>query len=236
LKLLERIIMSSSKRGDVVLDPFCGCGTTIDAAQALDRQWIGIDIADVAIRIIEDRLTKRFGGTIKGAYDYRVYPTSLEHAHALAVHSRFRFQEWAIESVGGEMSRMRSGDAGIDGRLRFQEEPGGPMREIMISVKSGGTGPRDVSDLLGVIEREGAAIGVLVTLREPTQKMRVEAGRAGSYASERWGTDYPRIQIVTVGELLKGKGVVHPIVERAIMKTWTERAALGSDRATRETS
>jgi len=210
--LLERILQASSKEGDTVLDPFCGCGTTIAAAQRLGRRWIGIDITHLAITLIKHRLKDAFGD--QAAYRVVGEPVTVSGAEELAGEDPFQFQFWALGLVGARPTEEKRGaDKGIDGQLPFQDEvEAGRARykQVIISVKSGKTGVRHVHELRGVVEREGAAIGVLITLQDPTQPMRSDAAAAGFYDSPGWGQSYPRMQILTVAELLEGKGIEMP--------------------------
>ena len=207
--LLERIISASSNEGDTVLDPFCGCGTTIAAAQRLNRQWIGIDVTHLAITLIKKRLWDSFEDTAK----YKVIgePVSLSEAKALAEADRFQFQWWALGLVNARPAEQKKGaDQGIDGRLYFHDEGAkGITKQIVLSVKSGGVTVKDVRDLRGVVEREHAAIGVLITLESPTRPMRTEAAGADIYNSP-WGTKHPVLQILTIADLLAGKGIDYP--------------------------
>jgi DNA modification methylase len=210
LALLERIIQASSNPGDVVLDPFCGCGTTIDAAQGLGRSWLGIDITHVAIALIKARLKSAHGAGEGRDYLVRGEPADAAGAEALARADRFQFQSWAVGKVAGFPVEMRKGpDRGIDGVLHFRDDPKGRLRRVVISVKSGKTGPAHVRELRGVLEREKAAMGLLITLQEPTRKMKEDAAEAGLYASPM-GSRHPKLQIRTVGELIAGQGLDYP--------------------------
>lgn len=211
LALLERIIGASTNPGDVVLDPFCGCGTTIDAAQRLERRWIGIDITSIAINLIKSRLLDTYGESITKTYLVRGEPTTYSEAQALAEFDKYQFQWWALGLVGARgVEEKKGADQGIDGRLYFHDErEGGKTKQVIFSVKGGHTSVKDVRDLRGVIEREKAEIGVLITLQEPTQPMRKEAADAGFYTSP-WDGTHPRIQILTVAELLAGKRIDMP--------------------------
>jgi len=208
--LLERVIKAGSNEGDCVLDPFCGCGTAISVAQRLNRNWVGIDVTHVAIGLIKSRLRDAFGeGT---ALSYRVIgePVSIQDSTQLAKDDPYQFQWWSLGLVGARKSENRKGsDQGIDGRLYFHDEPqGGTTKQIILSVKSGHVTVSQVRDLRGVIEREKAEIGVLLTLEEATKPMRSEAASVGLYKSP-WGS-HPRIQILTIEELLAGKGIDYP--------------------------
>jgi site-specific DNA-methyltransferase (adenine-specific) len=214
LALLRLVIEASSDPGDLVLDPFCGCGTTIDAAQELGRRWIGIDITHLAIGLIKHRLADRYGPEIAKPYRTVGEPTTVDDAAVLAKEDPFQFQAWALGLVGARIagSDKKGGDKGIDGRLYFHEGDD-TTRQIVFSVKAGHLVPNYVRDLRGVIEREKAEIGVLLSFEEPTAGMRSEAAEAGFYESP-WGK-HPRIQLRTIRELLDGKGIDYPHVTGA---------------------
>ncbi len=211
--LLERIISASSNEGDVVLDPFCGCGTTVVVAQRLGRRWIGIDITHLAVNLMKFRLRDTFGEEITAQYEVIGEPTDVAGATELAHQDRYQFELWALGLVGARHAGTgRGADRGIDGVLHFHEPAGGsPTREIVLSVKSGHVTPAYVRDLRGVVEREEAAIGVLITLEEPSQKMREEAASAGFWSpAHNPELRFPRIQILTIEELLAGRGIDCP--------------------------
>jgi DNA modification methylase len=214
LALLRLVIEASSSAGDVVLDPFAGCGTTIDAAQELGRHWIGIDITHLSVGLIKHRLADRYGPAIAGTYRTIGEPTTVEDARVLAKEDPFQFQAWALGLAGARIagSDKKGGDKGIDGRLFFHEGDS-ETRQIVFSVKAGHLVPTFVRDLRGVIEREKADIGVLLSFEESTAGMRSEAADAGFHESP-WGK-HPRIQLRTVGELLAGKGIDYPHVTGA---------------------
>ncbi|MEA3401597.1 MAG: DNA methyltransferase [Armatimonadota bacterium] len=216
--LLERIIEASSNEGDLVLDPFCGCGTTIAVAHRLGRRWIGIDITHLAVNLMKYRLRDTFGEEVREEYDVIGEPADLAGAQALAEQNRWQFELWALGLVGARPADPKKGaDQGIDGRLYFRDNDGKTQR-ILISVKSGGTGVRHIRDLRGVIEREDAAIGVLVTLEEPTRDMQREGASAGFWSPEKESVRQetgepvrvPRIQILTIEELLEGAAIDCP--------------------------
>lgn len=209
--LLERVIKSSSNEGDVVLDPFCGCGTAVVAAQNLKRRWIGIDVTHLAIGLIKKRLFDKFGTSVKSTYEIHGEPNDLASAKKLAEDDKFQFEAWALSLVGARHAGQikRGADHGIDGKLYFHDDKSGKSKLIVISVKGGGTSVPHVRDLRGVIEREKAAIGVLITLEEPSKPMIKEAAGAGFYTSENYG-DFPKIQILTIEQLLEGKSIQHP--------------------------
>jgi DNA modification methylase len=239
--LLERIISASSNPGDVVLDPFCGCGTTIAAAQALGRPWIGIDITHLAIMLIKQRLKDSFGieqvvratpsgrgetakvGEAAAEYGevtkrpFHVVgePTSAPDAAALAASDPYQFQWWALGLVGARPVEQKKGaDKGIDGRIVFQGDKPGSFESVILSVKAGKAGAAHVRDLKGVLEREKAAIGVLISMQEATAPMKTEAVTAGFYESALWGRKYPKVQLFTVAELLAGKKVEMPPIRQ----------------------
>jgi DNA modification methylase len=211
--LLERIINASSNPGDVVLDPFCGCGTTIAAAQALGRPWIGIDITHLAINLIKMRLKDTFGES--AAFKTIGEPVSVQDAERLAESDPYQFQWWALGLVGARPVEQKKGaDKGIDGRIIFQGDKKGTFESVILSVKAGKTGSAHVRDLKGVLEREKATIGVLISMQEPTSAMKTEAVTAGFYESALWGRKYPKIQLFTVGELLAGKKIEMPPIKQ----------------------
>lgn len=207
--LLERIIKASSNEGDVILDPFCGCGTAVAAAQKLNRQWVGIDITHLAITLIKHRLRDAFGDAIAKTYQVIGEPVSLPDAKQLAADDPYQFQWWTLGLVGARPVEQKKGaDKGIDGRLYFHDEPGGKTKQIILSVKAGHITVSHVRDLRGVIDREKAEIGVLLCMEEPTKPMRAEAAGAGFYKTP-YG-NHPKLQILTVGQLLEGARIDYP--------------------------
>jgi DNA modification methylase len=207
--LLERIIKANSNEDDTVLDPFCGCGTAIAVAQRLNRKWVGIDITHLAIGLIKSRLRDAFGDEVSKTYQVIGEPASVPDAQELAHEDPFQFQWWSLGLVGARRIEQKKGaDQGIDGRLYFHDEENGKTKQIILSVKSGHVTVRDVRDLRGVIEREKAEIGVLITLEEATKPMRMEAAAAGFYKSP-WG-NHPRLQILTIAELFDGARIDYP--------------------------
>jgi len=212
--LLERIMKASSNKGDIVLDPFCGCGTTIAAAQKLNRRWIGIDITHLAVALIRHRLEDMFGEKIRKTYKVVGEPVSLPDAKTLAANDPYQFQWWALGLVGARPVEQKKGaDKGIDGRLYFHDEADSSKaktKQIIISVKAGHVSVPYIRDLRGVIERENAEIGVLLSMKKPTKPMRTEAASAGFYKSPWQEKPYPRLQILTVEELLNGKRIDCP--------------------------
>ena len=209
--LLERIIRASSNEGAVVLDPFCGCGTAVAVAQRLKRGWIGIDVTHLAIGLIKQRLKDASGIEPGKGYHVVGEPTDEAGAASLAGEDPYQFQWWALGLVGARPAEGKKGaDKGIDGRLYFHDDrSGGKTKQIVLSVKAGHVTASQLRDLRGVIEREGAAIGVLISMEEPTRPMRTEAASASFYESP-WGTKHPRIQLLTIADLLGGKGIDYP--------------------------
>lgn len=211
--LLERIIKACSNEGDLVLDPFCGCGTTVAVAQRLNRKWIGIDITHLAINLMKHRLQDSFGDQAK--YEVVGEPVSLNGAQELAKQDPYQFQWWALGLVGARPTDEKKGaDAGIDGRIYFHDDATGKTKQVIISVKAGKPHLSYMRDLRGVVDRENAEIGVLITMHEPTQPMRAEAASGGFYQSQGWGRSYPKLQILTIEELLDGKGIDMPPISQ----------------------
>ena len=215
LALLERIITASSNEGGTVLDPFCGCGTAVHAAQKLKREWIGIDITHLAISLIEKRLKDAFPG-IK--YEVHGTPKDLDGARMLAAQDKYQFQWWAVSLVdavpfGG---KKKGADSGIDGLIYFKPE-GKATEKAIVSVKGGeNINVAMVRDLAHVVEREKAKIGVFITLADSTGPMRTEAVKTGFYETA-YGK-YPRIQILTIADLFAGKQPKIPLVDTASFK------------------
>jgi hypothetical protein len=212
--LLERIIKASSNEGDLVLDPFCGCGTTVQVAQRLNRRWIGIDITHLAIGLIKKRLSDAFGPEIKTTYDVVGEPTDYAGAAQLAEEDKYQFQWWALGQVGARPTDQKKGaDRGIDGRLYFHDDDSGKSKQIIFSVKAGNVTVSQIRDLVGVLTREKAEIGVFVTFDEPTKPMNKEAAEAGFYKSSD-GSTYARLQILTIQQILDGKQPDYPAHRR----------------------
>lgn len=218
LALLERIIIASSNPDDIVLDPFSGCGTAIAAAQKLGRRWIGIDITHLAIAMHKVRLKDMYG--LEPEKDYHVVgePEDLPAARQLAQDDRYQFQWWVLSLVKarpigsqvGTRTGKKGSDRGIDGIIPFIGDRGGKPSEVIIQVKSGHVNSAIVRDLHGVLDRETAAIGVIITLENPTSEMQKEALSAGFYTSDLWQQKYPRLQIISVEDLLNHKSIQMP--------------------------
>jgi DNA modification methylase len=222
--LLERIVLASSAPGDVVLDPFCGCGTTIDAAEKLGRKWIGIDITQLATSLIKNRLRDTYGENIEIVTVGE--PVTPNDAGNLAEQDKYQFQWWALGLVGARPVEQKKGaDHGIDGKILFRDDHRLPKPEqIIIQVKGGKTGVKDVRDLRGVLDREKAAIGVLISLQPPTKEMVAEAVSTGFYVHKVNQQQYPRLQLRTVKELMEGKGIERPSNVAAVDETFKKAA------------
>ena len=209
--LLERIVNLSSNEGDLVVDPFCGCGTAIAAAEGLKRQWIGIDITYLAINLVQRRLRDSFAEQLS-PYEIIGAPTDLKSAEALKEISPHQFEWWAVDLVNARPAKdhKKGADTGIDGYINFFDDKSGQAKQVIVQVKSGYIHVNHVRDLKGVLDREKAAIGVLITLREPTKPMLTEAAATGFYESKDFPGRYPRLQILTIAELLAGKKLEYP--------------------------
>jgi len=211
LGLLERIIKASSNEGDVVLDPFCGCGTALVAAHKLNRRWLGIDITHLAVALMQHRLYHSFGiqAEVIGV------PKDLAGAKALALQKpdgRYQFQYWALGLIGARPlgEKKKGADEGIDGVIHFIDDPSGKVSRVVVQVKSGHVGVNAVRELKAVAAND--AIGVFITLEPPTGPMKGEAVSADYYHAPLWEQDYPKIQILTIEGLLEGKTVDIPPV------------------------
>ena len=210
--LLSRIISSSSQSGDVVLDPFCGCGTAVAAAEKLGRRWIGIDITHLAVALMKNRLKTTFN--IDAGKDYRVVgePEDVGSSRALWEQDAYQFQYWAMSLLEAQprSDQKKGADRGVDGLLYFIDGQKRTSQKVVVQVKGGHVSSPQIRDLKGTVEREKAAMGLFITLEEPTGPMRTEAVSAGFYHSDIWQRDYPKIQLRTVEELLAGQGFELP--------------------------
>jgi site-specific DNA-methyltransferase (adenine-specific) len=208
LALLDRIIQVSCPDAGIVLDPFCGCGTTIAAAETQNRRWIGIDITHLAISLQKYRMADMFPNA---NFNVIGEPEDIQDARQLAQDNRYQFQWWALSLInarplggqGGKAGKKGS-DKGIDGVLTFIEDTNGKPAQILVQVKSGHVRSGDIRDLIGTLDREKAAMGLFITLEPPTRDMDTEAATAGIYHSTHWG-DFPRFQIRTIEDILHGK-------------------------------
>ncbi len=213
--LLERIIKASSKEGDVVFDAYCGCGTTVAVAEKLKRNWIGCDITYQSVSLILKRLEDTYGKTCLDNVILNGVPRDMASARALANKQddrlRKEFEKWALLTYSNNraiINEKKGADKGIDG-IAFILESAEKTREIIFSVKSGKVGVAQVRDLRGVIERENAAIGVLITLEEPTSEMLKECKMAGVYENPFFGT-FNKLECVTIQDVLDGKIIKLP--------------------------
>lgn len=224
LELLERIIEASSNPGDIVLDPFCGCGTTVVAAEKLGRKWVGIDITPLAIALQRYRLQDMFP---EAQFQVIGQPTTVQGARELANEDRFKFQVWALSLISarplGGQEGKKGADRGVDGLITFMDDHTGKAKRIVIQVKSGKVNSAVIRDLVGTVTREKATMGVLVTLENPTRDMVKEALSAGAYHSPGWNKAYPRIQILTIADLLKGAEVEMPPTAQTFKKAAREQ-------------
>lgn len=223
IALLERIIQTSSQPGDVVLDPFCGCGTSIAAAQKLGRRWIGIDITHLSIALLKYRLKDMFDLDQGAGYTVVGEPQDVAGARQLAQEDRYQFQWWALSLVkakplgGQEGSKggKKGRDLGVDGVISFLDP--NPQR-VLVQVKSGKITPTDVRELAHVVERDSAAIGVFITLEKPTRDMHTAAVSAGKYRFANTGSDYPKLQILTIEALLEGAKIDMPPTQHTFQR------------------
>ena len=207
LALLERIILASSNPGDIVLDPFSGCGTAIAAAQKLNRKWIGIDITYLAIALHKNRLKDMYGIEAKKDYDVFGEPESIPDAKQLAHDDRYQFQWWALSLIDARPvgDNKKGSDKGIDGIITFTDDPNGKVKKILVQVKSGHVNSGLIRDFRGTLEREAnTELGVFITLENPTKDMEVEALEAGYYVSPVNQKKYLKIQVLTIVDLFNG--------------------------------
>lgn len=189
-----------------MFDPFCGCGTSVDAAQRLGRTWIGIDITFIAIDLIRKRLQHTYGDAVEDSYDVLGIPRDIGGAQALFDHSPFDFERWAVSLVNAQPNEKQVGDRDIDGVARFPIDSKGGVGRLLVSVKGGKTvGPQFVRDLVGTVETQKAQMGVLITMAEPTRGVLDAVNHGGTYNLPVNGQPYPKVQVVTVAELLKGE-------------------------------
>jgi site-specific DNA-methyltransferase (adenine-specific) len=210
--LLERIIKASTKEEDCLLDPFCGCGTTVAVAERLNRKWVGIDISMLAINVIHDRLKEQYQGI---QVNFDGIPMDYEGAFKLAQKDKYKFQDWAISLIGANPPTGQSkkgADRGIDGLILFYErvdvlKP--KLRKILVQVKGGGANRGDVATLQGDMEREEAPMGVLITLLDPSSEMKRQAALAGEYQYSA-SSQFPRIQILSMKDWFDGRNIKLP--------------------------
>ncbi len=240
--LLERIISASSNEGDLVLDPFCGCGTTVAVAERLNRRWIGVDVTYAAVDLMERRLLdqstpassakpsalpvqqrrraleRHWAGAEKlsladlAPFEVRGDPKDLASARSLSERDPFQFQWWCCAMVGARGEERRGADKGIDGIIVF-EDPPKTFRKVLVSVKGGKVQREMVATLKGDMERESADLGVLITLDEPTKPMKDESLASGVYASSTYGgREYRKVQLLSVADIFGGERVAYPLL------------------------
>jgi site-specific DNA-methyltransferase (adenine-specific) len=216
LALLERIIAASSNAGDVVLDPFCGCGTAVHAAQKLGRQWIGIDVTHLAVGLIEKRMKEAFPGL---AFEVVGRPQDLQSALDLALRDKHQFELWALSVMEAQPWKggRKGADGGIDGIIYFKPD-GKRTERAIVEVKGGAVGVKDIGRLAQVIERERAPFGIFVTAQMPTRAMERDAAAVGLWENPTTGRKYPRLQILTLAELFQNKRPNIPLVDVSIGK------------------
>jgi len=229
LALLERVLHASSKPGDVVLDPFCGCGTTVDAAIKLDRRWLGIDITYIAVGLIQARLKDTYGDDIAKTYRVEGIPRDLPGAQALFNASPFDFERWAVTLADGTPNEKQVGDRGIDGVIRFLNDAKGKAEggRVLVSVKGGKSiNPAMVRDLVGTVESQKAEMGVLITMVPPTPGMVEAANHSGTYTWPVNSQTFPKVQIITVPGLLNFKRPKMPPPRRAYISATRRKQAV----------
>lgn len=215
-----------------MLDPFCGCGTTIDAAQRLGRQWVGIDVTYLAVDLIEKRLLHTYGDSIKATYDVLGIPSDMGGAQALFDHSPFDFERWAVTRLNAQPNEKQVGDRGIDGVARFPVDNRGGIGRVLVSVKGGKSiNPGFVRDLLGTVETQRAEMGVLITMAELTRGILDAVDHGGTYTLPVNGQDYPKVQAITVAELLAGRRpkmptTLLPYIQASKIKKVSDEAGL----------
>lgn len=218
--LLDRIIMASSNEEDIILDPFCGCGTTIASAEGLKRKWIGIDVTHLAITLMKHRLEEAYGSDL-APYEVHGDPKDLPGAEALAEQDKYQFEWWALGKVAARpaQDKKKGADSGIDGFIYFFDDNSRQAKKIVVQVKAGNVTTSQIRDLKGVMEREKASIGAFITLIEPTRPMKEEAAAAGFYEPEHFpGMRFPRLQILTIEELFDGQELQYPKMAASTFK------------------
>jgi len=223
--LLERIIKSSSNEGGVVLDAYCGCGTTVAVSQRLNRQWIGIDITYQSISLILKRLEDSFGKGVLDNITLNGIPKDMKSAEALANKSddrtRKEFEKWAVLTYSNNratINQKKGADKGIDGIAYFRSEKDDPEK-IILQVKSGKVSSRDIRDLQGTITRETATLGIFITLQKPTKDMLKEAKEAGIYQSQFMSAPVDKIRIVTIQEIIEEQKRLDILLALEVLKS-----------------
>ncbi len=207
--LLERIIEASSNPGDVVLDPFCGCATTLEAAHKLGRKWIGIDIAIHAIkRVAKVRLEERLGLVEGRDFVIDGVPQTREGAQDLWERDKYHFQKWAVEQVDGFVTTKRTADGGIDGRIYFDLPGHDDFQSMALEVKGGrNVGISVLRELLGVLENDQAKMAGLIVLHKPSDRQMASFSRFMAEAGDLdvHGMLYAKMQVLTIDQILAGE-------------------------------
>jgi hypothetical protein len=234
--LLERIIQASSNEGDTVLDAYCGCGTSVAVAQRLRRNWIGIDITYQSIAVILKRLEDSFGAAALDALVLDGIPRDMESARALANKKddrvRKEFEKWALLTYSknrATLNEKKGADKGVDGTAYFVTGSDTTDR-VIFQVKSGKVQRNDIATLNSDRQRENAALAVLITLEESTKPMRDEAMAAGMYRHELLNRDTPRIQIVTIQEMIEDGRRIDLPLSLDVLKAAAPRKRMTSSR------
>ena len=229
LALLERILATSSNEGDAVLDPFCGCGTTVHAAQKMGRRWIGIDVTHLAVGLIKRRLNDAFPMAV---FEVQGTPKDVGSARALAEADKHQFQLWALSMIDNAVpykGGKKGADRGVDGYVYFQVPKGLDKAQkfetgkAIVSIKGGGVTDSHVKDLITTVDHEGAQMGLFITLLPPTKPMKARAAAAGFYSAG--GRDYEKVQILTIEELFDGKRPALPGLDPSVFKTAKREAS-----------
>lgn len=215
-ELLKRIIKASCPEDGIVLDPFCGCGTTLISAEKLERKWIGIDITYLAVDVLRQRIEKDFGEEEGVNFEILGEPEGMAGAKNMSENNKAEFQKWIISKIGGTPNEKLSGDKGIDGSIFFKDGGEDKMGIIQETVAKS-VSPSKVRDFEGTMERENTPIGIFVTFKEPTKGMKKEANKMGKY-EDSFGNKYPKLQFLTVQEILNGEKPEIPNIRRHISK------------------
>jgi hypothetical protein len=226
--LLERIILTSSNEGDTILDAYCGCGTSVAVAERLNRKWVGMDITYQSISLILKRLEEHFGISTIQNIQINGVPQDIESAEALARkpddRTRKEFEKWAVLTYSNNraaINERKGGDGGIDGTaylLDYNKKTEQDYKQIIFSVKSNKSlSPSVIRDLFGTIEREKAAMGILLTLY-PMPSLIKESKKYGTYENKMFGHIYQRIEVVTIQDILDGKTMKLPTTLEVLNK------------------
>lgn len=228
--LLERIILASCPPDGVVLDPFCGCGTTVDAAQKLGRRWIGIDITYIAVDLIVKRLAHTYGDEIVKTFEVMGIPKDAAAAQAMFDNDAFEFERWAVSLVGAQPNQKQVGDKGIDGVARFLLDAKGGVGKIVVSVKGGKTiTPSMVRDLAGAVKTQGAQMGVFVTLAPATKGVADAIDHGGIY-KHPGGESFPVLQHITIAELMAGKRPKLPLLYKPYIEAKKQKLSVENEK------